>query len=169
MRMPSTIEKVQRWQFGVPAGWEVPAAKGKEELDVSDHMLFEGRRALLAEDIDVNALIATKLLSSRGFTVERAKDGTECVDMLLKAEDGYYDVILMDIQMPQMDGYLATRTIRTLEDQKKSSIPIIAMTANALLEDREKAARVGMNGHIAKPLDLETMFQTIARVLEKNS
>ena len=135
---------------------------------MSDHMLFEGRRALLAEDIDVNALIAMKLLGSRGLTVERAKDGTECVDMLLKAEDGYYDVILMDIQMPQMDGYTATRTIRALEDPKKASIPIIAMTANALQEDREKAARSGMNGHIAKPLDMETMFQTLARILEKN-
>lgn len=134
---------------------------------MSDHMQFEGRRALLAEDIDVNALIAMKLLSSRGLTVERAKDGTECVDMLLKADDGYYDLILMDIQMPQMDGYTAARTIRALEDRKKAAIPIIAMTANALLEDREKAARAGMNGHIAKPLDMEMMFRTIAQVLEK--
>lgn len=136
--------------------------------EVPDHMLFDGRRALLAEDIDVNAMIATKLLGSRGLTIERAKNGTECVDMLLKAEGGYYDVILMDIQMPEMDGYTAARTIRALDDPKKASIPIIAMTANALQEDRERAARSGMNGHIAKPLDIEMMFQTIARILEKN-
>ena len=130
-----------------------------------DRSLFEGRRILLAEDIDINAMIATKLLSDKGCIVERAKDGVECVDMLLKAEEGYYDLVLMDIQMPNMDGYNAARTIREFVDEKKASIPILAMTANAFKEDRDKAADAGMDGHIAKPLDAVKMFRTIAEVL----
>ncbi len=129
--------------------------------------LFQGKCILMAEDIDINAVIATKLLTTKGFQVERAKDGVECVDMLQKAEAGYYDLILMDIQMPNMDGYAATQSIRSLEDKGKSSIPILAITANAFKEDRERAAASGMDGHIAKPLDAAKMFQTIAEVLQK--
>ena len=110
-------------------------------------------------------MIATKLLSDKGCIVERAKDGVECVDMLLKAEEGYYDLVLMDIQMPNMDGYNAARSIRAFVDAKKASIPILAMTANAFKEDRDKAADAGMDGHIAKPLDTVKMFNTIAEVL----
>lgn len=148
---------------------EAPGTVEKEEPEAVDCLPFEGLRALMAEDIDINAMIATKLLTSRGFRVERAKDGVDCVDMLLKAENGYYDLVLMDIQMPQMDGYTATRAIRTFEDAKKASIPIIAMTANAFQEDKEKAVEAGMDGHIAKPLDAAKMFETIAGVLKKKS
>lgn len=144
---------------------KAPAAERAQEMEMLDRSLFEGRRILLAEDIDINAMIATKLLSDKGCIVERAKDGVECVDMLLKAEEGYYDLVLMDIQMPNMDGYNAARTIREFVDEKKASIPILAMTANAFKEDRDKAADAGMDGHIAKPLDAVKMFRTIAEVL----
>lgn len=148
---------------------DASALKSPEDQDTLDYTLFEGKRILLAEDIDINAAIATKLLSAKGCIVERAKDGVECVDMLLKAEEGYYDLILMDIQMPSMDGYRAARSIRAFEDKKKASIPILAMTANAFKEDRDKAAEAGMNGHIAKPLDTLKMFRTIADTLRPES
>ncbi|MXP75937.1 response regulator [Lachnospiraceae bacterium WCA-9-b2] len=141
------------------------AEKTEGETSAWEHLRFDGRHILLAEDIDVNAIIATKLLSSKGFIVERAKDGVECVNMLLKAEDGYYDLVLMDIQMPVMDGYQAARAIRSFGDEKKAAVPILAMTANAFKEDREKAAEAGMDGHIAKPLDAANMFRRIAEVL----
>ncbi len=146
---------------------KAPTTKKQEEIDSLDRTLFEGRRILLAEDIDINAMIATKLLTDKGCIVERAKDGVECVDMLLKSEEGYYDLILMDIQMPNMDGYNAARSIRAFVDEKKASIPILAMTANAFKEDRDKATESGMNGHIAKPLDTDKMFKMIAEVLRE--
>lgn len=149
---------------------KAPSVRMPEEFALLDRMLlFEGKRVLLAEDIDINAMIATKILSAKGFIVERAKDGVECIDMLLNAKSGYYDLILMDIQMPNMDGYQATRSIRAFKDEKKSSIPIIALTANAFPEDRDKAAAAGMNGHIAKPLDADRMFKVIAEVVQENT
>lgn len=144
---------------------ESPAEERPEEPEELDQARFQGRRVLLAEDIDINAIIATKLLIGKGFLVERAKDGVECVDMLLKAEPGYYDLVLMDIQMPVMDGYQAAQSIRDFQDPRKSSIPILALTANAFQEDRDKAAASGMNGHIAKPLDANRMFLAIAKAL----
>ena len=145
---------------------EAPAEKPAEELERLDPALFQGRRILMAEDIDINAMIATKLLSGKGCMVERARDGVECVDMLLKAKAGYYDLVLMDIQMPNMDGYKAARTIRAFGDREKADIPILALTANAFKEDCDKAAEAGMDGHIAKPLDACKMFRAIAEVLE---
>ena len=138
----------------------------KKQEPEQETVLFQGKCILMAEDIDINAVIATKLLTARGFQVERARDGVECVDMLQKADAGHYDLILMDIQMPNMDGYAATQSIRSLADKKKASIPILAITANAFKEDQEKAAESGMDGHIAKPLDAAKMFHTIGEVLE---
>lgn len=144
-----------------------PAEKKQQPAEAPAGAPLEGRRILLVEDIDINAMIATKLLTSRGCRVDRAKDGVECVDMLLKAEGGGYDLVLMDIQMPNMDGYEAARTIRRFEDRKKAAVPILAMTANAFQEDREKALEAGMDGHIAKPIDAAAMFRTIAETLGK--
>jgi len=138
-----------------------------EGSDRIDYGVLTGRRLLLAEDIDINAIIAMKLLKDRDCSVERARDGAECVEMLSSADPGYYDLVLMDIQMPNMDGYEAARTIRALEDREKASIPILAMTANAFQEDVEKAFDAGMNGHIAKPLDRATMFRTITEALHE--
>ncbi len=130
-----------------------------------DPAIFHGIHILMAEDIDINAMIAIKLLVGKGCQVARARDGVECVDKLLKAEAGYYDLVLMDIQMPNMNGYQATQTIRAFDDRDKAGIPILALTANSFQEDRDKAAEVGMNGHIAKPLDPAKLFAAMAEVL----
>ena len=128
--------------------------------------LLKGKHILLAEDNDLNAEIATVILSNMGFVVERVEDGVQCVRQLVARPAGTYDVILMDIQMPNMDGYKATQAIRRFEDKQKASIPIIAMTANAFEEDRQNAFKAGMNGHIAKPIDVEKVEQTLISVLK---
>lgn len=123
-----------------------------------------GKRILLAEDNDLNAEIAIELLSEEGLLVDRVSNGVACVEKLEKVAPDFYDLILMDIQMPVMNGYDATRKIRQLEDPFRSSIPIIAMTANAFAEDRQKALFVGMNDHVAKPVDMNVLIP----VLEKH-
>lgn len=130
-----------------------------------DMQAFASKRILLAEDNELNAEIAQTILEEAGFLVEHAKDGIICVDMLEKAEPGYYDLVLMDIQMPNMDGYKATQVIRKLYDTSKANIPIIAMTANAFEEDRNNAFRVGMNGHVVKPIQVDKLISTINNVL----
>lgn len=144
------------------------AAKGeyedKSETNIVPHN-FAGKRILLAEDNDLNAEIALELLRDAGFMVERANDGVICIDMLQKAEAGFYDVLLMDIQMPHMDGYKATQHIRSMSDVTKRDIPIIAMTANAYEEDRRYALEVGMNAHVAKPIKFRELYDVIAGVL----
>jgi len=144
---------------------DAPKEPGQEPIP--DSALFRGKRILLAEDIDINALIAAKLLTARGCLVERAKDGVECVDMLLRAEAGHYALVLMDIQMPNMDGYRAAQAIRAFEDREKASVPILALTANAFKEDCDKALEAGMNGHVAKPLDAAKLFRAMAEVLDR--
>ena len=139
----------------------------KENVKPKDYALdFKGKRILLAEDNDLNAEIAIEILKEAGFQIERAGDGVECVSMLCKAEPHYYDLILMDIQMPYLDGYMATAKIRILEDKEKSSIPIIAMTANAFEEDRKKAVEKGMNGFISKPVVIEKLFETLSQIIK---
>ena len=132
---------------------------------VTDETIFEGKRILLAEDNDLNAEIAEEILTSAGFMIERAEDGAICYEKIVSSDKGYYDLVLMDIQMPNMDGYQATRAIRALADKEKANIPIIAMTANAFEEDRSKAVNVGMNGHIAKPIDVTELLRELAKVL----
>ncbi len=124
---------------------------------------FAGKRVLMAEDNDLNAEIATEILEEMGFQVERAEDGAVCVEMFQKSEPGYYDLILMDIQMPNMDGYQATEHIRKMADERKD-IPILAMTANTFEEDRLRAFAVGMNGLIAKPIDIGLMIDTLRSI-----
>ena len=128
-------------------------------------MNFTGKRILLAEDNDLNAEIAEAILTPMGFRVDRVGDGICCVDRLEKEPSGTYDLILMDIQMPGMDGYKATRLIRGLPDRAKAETPIIAMTANAFAEDRRKALDTGMNDHIAKPVSAEKLRETLTEVL----
>ena len=130
-----------------------------------DMVSFKGKRILLAEDNELNAEIAITVLEEAGFEVELAEDGIICVDMLEKADAGYYDLILMDIQMPNMDGYKATRTIRKLEDKEKADIPIVAMTANAFEEDKQDAYDAGMNWHIAKPIRVGKLMAALAEIL----
>ncbi len=126
---------------------------------------LEGKRILLAEDNDLNAEIAIELLAEQKIITDRAEDGAECLDKLEKADSGYYDMILMDIQMPVMDGYDAAARIRRMKDEKKASIPIIAMTANAFAEDRQKAISMGMNDHVAKPIDMNVLLPVIAKYI----
>lgn len=124
--------------------------------------LFDGKRILLAEDNDLNAEIATEILTEAGFVLERAENGKAAVEMVDRMPFGYYDVVLMDIQMPVMNGYDATRNIRSMLDAKKARIPIIAMTANAFEEDRRAAMRAGMDGHLAKPIDIPELLKTLS-------
>ncbi len=122
-------------------------------------------RILLAEDNELNQEIAVAILGDAGFSTEVAENGQAAIDMLKQSEPGYYQVVLMDVQMPVMNGYEATREIRKLADRDLSSIPIIAMTANAFEEDKQEALKSGMNGHIAKPIDMDTLFKTLGEVL----
>ena len=126
---------------------------------------FSGKRVLLAEDNEMNQMIAEAILTNVGLSVEIACDGTEAVEKVKSAPAGYYDVILMDIQMPKTDGYEATKQIRALEDKKKADIPIIAVTANAFEEDRQIALETGMNGHLAKPYDIPAIMETLKDLL----
>lgn len=124
---------------------------------------LRGKHILLAEDNELNAEIAIAILEETGLIIDRVEDGIQCVDRIEQMPAGTYDMILMDIQMPNMDGYEATKCIRHLQDIKKAEIPIIAMTANAFQEDAEKCIAVGMNAHLAKPLDIKKVEQTICK------
>lgn len=126
---------------------------------------FSGKRLLIAEDNDLNAEIAAELLTQMGFEVERARDGDICVSMMEHADGKYYDLILMDIQMPNMNGYQAAAAIRAMTDPSKAGIPIIAMTANAFEKDKQDACAAGMNAHLAKPVDIRKMMEILAEYL----
>ena len=129
--------------------------------------ILEGRNILLAEDNDLNAEIAEAILESAGLKIERVEDGIQCVNRIEKMPADTYDMILMDIQMPQMDGYKATQAIRNLPDEDKASIPIVAMTANAFEEDKRDAIAAGMNGHIAKPIQVDKLLSTLSEVIRQ--
>ena len=129
--------------------------------------ILEGRNILLAEDNDLNAEITEAILERAGIKTERVEDGIQCVNMIEKMPAGTYDMILMDIQMPKMNGYKATQAIRRLPDKDKACIPIIAMTANAFEEDKRDALAVGMNGHIAKPIELDKLLSMLSEVIRQ--
>lgn len=142
---------------------EITELPGTEENSIHFD-IFAGKRILLAEDNDLNAEIASEILTGLGFKVDRATDGVQCL-ILLNQNDIQYDVILMDIQMPNMDGFQATRAIRGIADPKKSNIPILAMTANAFKEDQKAALDAGMNGHLAKPIDIAELSKALSKIL----
>ena len=139
--------------------------QAKREISSSDKKSLCGVKILLTEDNDLNAEIATELLQEEGCTVDRAKDGVECVDMLEKAANGTYQLILMDVQMPVMNGYDAATKIRRMDDHQKAGIPIIAMTANAFSEDKQAALDAGMNDHVAKPINMNILVPMIRKYL----
>ena len=139
--------------------------QAKRDTTSSDKKSLSGTKILLAEDNDLNAEIAVELLQEEGCTVDRAKDGVECVDMLEKAANGTYQLILMDIQMPVMNGYDAAKKIRRMDDLPKADIPIIAMTANAFSEDKQAALNAGMNDHVSKPINMNILVPTIQKYL----
>ena len=146
---------------------EEAQAKRADADTVIDKGALVGKRILLTEDNDLNAEIATELLTEEGLEVERASDGVECIEMLEKSPDGYYDLILMDVQMPIMNGYDTAAKIRRMDNRRKADIPIIAMTANAFSEDRERALQAGMNDHIAKPIDMNVVVPAILAQLNR--
>lgn len=123
------------------------------------------KRILLAEDNDLNAEIAIEILKSEGYLVEHASHGQQCIEMLQNASDGYYDLVLMDIQMPFMNGYEACKEIRKMEDTQKANIPIIAMTANAFEEDKQMAMQAGMNDYVPKPMDMKILNPILQKYL----
>ena len=141
-------------------------AEPAEEAQADAAFDFTGKRLLLVEDNMVNMEIANMILSQAGFTVETAENGKVALDMVSSSEPGYYDAVLMDIQMPVMDGYEATRAIRALDNRDLAQIPILAMTANAFKEDELAALEAGMQAHIAKPVDIGQLMRTLASVLQ---
>ena len=161
-------EKGKGTEFTITVGFPLAEPQDETRSAVSDDISFEGMRALLVEDNMINMEIAQMLLEQAGFLIETAENGKIALEMTAASEPGYYDVILMDIQMPVMDGYTAAKAIRGLPDTGLASIPIIAMTANAFQEDIKKAEESGMNGHIAKPLDIPDMKTTLQHVLKKS-
>ena len=144
------------------AGTEIQTEKTIDNVDLT------GKRILLVEDIEVNRIILKELLSSTNVEIDDAEDGLQAVNMFMKSEPGYYDLIFMDVQMPLMDGYEATAQIRNAERSDSASIPIVAMTANAYQEDINKALAAGMNGHLSKPIEINTVLHTLANILLKD-
>ena len=128
---------------------------------------FAGKRILLVEDNELNQEIAAEILKEAGFVVDIAGDGIVAVDKMASTASDCYDLILMDVQMPRMNGFVATREIRTLSDSKKANIPIIAMTANAFDEDKKLAFEAGMNGFVAKPINIEALMRTLEDILKE--
>ena len=156
-------------KFTVDVSLEIASSEDVNETEaVSNEInINEGKhkRILLAEDNDLNAEIACEILKSEGYLVEHASHGQQCVEMLQEAEDEYYDLILMDIQMPFMDGYEACKEIRKMKDTQKANIPIIAMTANAFEEDKQMAIKAGMNDHVPKPMDMRVLSPVLQKYL----
>ena len=128
---------------------------------------FSGKRVLLAEDNEMNQMIAEAILTETKLAVDIVGDGTEAVEKIISSPAGTYDLILMDIQMPRMNGYEAAKQIRALEDERKANIPIVAVTANAFEEDRKVSMEAGMNGHLAKPYDVPAIMNTLKALLNK--
>jgi CheY-like chemotaxis protein len=147
------------------------AISGQEEEDNKNHddlssTDFSGRRVLLVEDIEVNREIAKAILMEIGLDVEDADDGTVAVKMVKNSPPNHYDIILMDVQMPTLNGYEATKKIRALKRKDAQKVPIVAMTANAFEEDKENALNCGMNDHLAKPLDIPKLLATLRKYLK---
>ena len=161
LKLQDSGKKEQQGSAGAEENTQAAMGGAKKAVD------FSTMRLLLVEDMDVNREIAVMLLSEMGFSVESAVNGQEAVEKVSEAEAGYFDAVLMDIQMPIMDGYEATQKIRLLADNKKASVPIIAMTANAFSEDVQKALAAGMNAHIAKPIDITTLTKTLTDCLSR--
>ncbi|MDO5448944.1 MAG: response regulator, partial [Clostridia bacterium] len=143
---------------------EFRRAEAVEEQEATE-ITLDGKRILLVDDNELNREIATEILSETGATIEEAEDGQDAFDKVRESEPGYYDIVLMDVQMPRMNGYEATKAIRELENSELANIPIIAMTANAFDEDRAAAFEAGMNEHIAKPVDVAKLFEALRKIL----
>lgn len=149
-----------------PGRPESPEQKTKDWKTTLENYNFTGKRILVAEDVHLNREIIAEMLHMTGADVEMAEDGQACLDLLEKAPAGYYDLVLMDIRMPVMDGFEATRRIRSLEDPQKAAIPVIALSANTFEKERRQAYEAGMNAFAEKPISLEKLFQTLEAYLK---
>ena len=147
-----------------PQQCKCPETKEPEKRE----WIYNGKRILLVEDNELNQEIAQTILEDAGFMVETANDGVEAVKKMEQAVPGQYDLILIDIQMPVMNGYEAAKQIRSLKNRETASVPIVAMTANAFEEDREKSYEAGMNGYLAKPVSAEALINTIDKIMKDN-
>ena len=136
-----------------------------QKLQAESQRNYEGKKVLLVEDNELNREIATAIMQEIGLSVDIAEDGTDAVNIMSSAEGRKYDLIFMDIQMPNMDGYQATKLIRQFADEEKANIPIVAMTANAFEEDKREAIAAGMNGHIAKPIQVDKLLSILAETI----
>lgn len=153
-------------EFTISLRFPIGEAKTEQTPPAAKASAFTGKKLLVVEDNELNLEIASTLLKEAGFEVDTAENGKIAVEKVEAASADRYDLILMDIQMPEMDGYEATRRIRALPDAKKAALPIVAMTANAFEDDRKNALHAGMNGHIAKPLDIQKLFQVLSELLK---
>lgn len=153
-------------EFTISLRFPIGEAKTEQTPPAAKASASAGKKLLVVEDNELNLEIASTLLKEAGFAVDTAENGKVAVEKVEAASADRYDLILMDIQMPEMDGYEATRRIRALPDTKKAALPIVAMTANAFEDDRKNALRAGMNGHIAKPLDIQKLFQVLSELLK---
>jgi CheY-like chemotaxis protein len=150
---------------------ELPIAEAdivQEKETSTDEICLEGKRMLMAEDNDVNALVTKKLLEHKGMIVERAVNGQEALEAVKEHEPGYYDAVLMDVHMPIMDGWEATKQIRLVDREDAKTLPIIALSADAFVEDKRHSVEVGMNGHVAKPIDYNELEKTLKECLQRN-
>ncbi len=163
----SGTEIIIRLKLKIAHEDDMEICPSQEKSRADDQRDFSGKRLLLVEDNAINMEIARMILTQQGFEVEAVENGKEAVDAVLSRDPGYYDAVLMDIQMPIMDGYTATREIRSLKDEKRARIPILAMTANAFKEDETAAKEAGMQAHIAKPIDVNMLMKTLSGVLEE--
>ncbi|MBD5544460.1 MAG: response regulator [Lachnospiraceae bacterium] len=152
--------------FRLHLGEKISTEERKEKKSGKESEKHLTGRILLAEDVELNQEIAVAILGDAGFDTDVARNGQIAVEMLRKSKPGYYKLVLMDVQMPVMNGYEATKAIRKLDNKELATIPIIAMTANAFEEDRQEALKCGMNGHIAKPIDVEKLFDTLEKILD---
>lgn len=160
-RLGEGTEVVIKIRFDIADNTEIT----NTDINTEPETCFSGRKALLVDDNELNREIGCMILKEMGFGVEEAENGADAIDMIVHNEPGYYDVVLMDVQMPVMDGYTATKEIRQLDDQLRAKIPIVAITANAFEEDRQAAINAGMNGHISKPIDVKKLKQVLKEVI----
>ena len=165
-RITVKSEQEKGSEFTISLRFPIGEAKTEQTPPAAKASAFTGKKLLVVEDNELNLEIASTLLKEAGFEVDTAENGKVAVEKVEAASADRYDLILMDIQMPEMDGYEATRRIRALPDTKKAALPIVAMTANAFEDDRKNALRAGMNGHIAKPLDIPKLFQVLSELLK---
>ena len=161
---PLFLSELRSCLYSIVNGEEGIKEKAREGMEK-----IRAGRILLAEDNELNQEIASEILTDAGFTVDVVGNGKEAVEMISVSEPGYYQLVLMDVQMPVMNGHEAARLIRDLKNRELASVPILAMTANAFEEDRRAALACGMNGHIAKPIDVEKLLATLSKVLREQT